>query len=288
MRHVAKVAALLLVLAAPGAAWAQTAMQVCGTGGGDSLAARSSPSMHARRLATVPAGETVEVVSTSRNGGWVRVQLSPGRFGWMSRMYLCEPGATASVGNMRNPVPGACRTSNHGNRRDPFTGATTFHDGTDIAAPNGTPMFATMGGTVVHAGPLRGYGYAVVIRQDNEDGSVTMQLYGHLCCGRRTRLARSSIEVAEGDVIEAGASIGQLGTTGRSTGPHLHLNMRRVPANAPRTYLDPTHDDFFTARYTVDPADHLHIRSCSTPNGPMGGHAHDANCDHSGATFLDP
>lgn len=288
MRLGSTLAALAFLLAAaPSEALAQTTMEVCSTNG-DSLAVRSQPSMHGRRTATVPAGERVEVVSVSNNGGWVRVALTRGRFGWMSRMYLCELGATESVGQMRNPVPGSCRTSNHGNRRDPFTGATSFHDGTDVAAPNGTPMFASIGGTVVHAGRLRGYGYAVAIRQEHEDGSVTMQVYGHMCCGRRTRYAASSITVAEGDVVEAGAPIGQLGTTGRSTGPHLHLNMRRVPANAPRTYLDPTHDHFFSARYTVNPEDHLHIRSCGTPNAPMGGHAHDANCDHSAAAFLTP
>ena len=277
----------LLILAAP-SAWAED-RQVCNTNG-SSLSVRSSPSIHGRRTASVPSDEALDIVGESANGGWLRVSLGNRRFGWVSKMHVCEPGSEVALATVVNPVPGACRSSSHGFRTDPFHGDRTLHDGVDLAAPNGSAMFAAYGGTVVHAGPLRGYGYAVVVRQDNPDGSVSMQLYGHMCCGRKTRLAASSIVVAVGDVIAAGAPIGQLGSTGRSTGPHLHLNMRRVPANGRQTFLDPTHDDFFEARYSVNPEDHLHVRSCNTPNAAVGGHEHDAGCNHktgesSGAFF---
>ena len=88
------------------------------------------------------------------------------------------------------------------------------HGGVDIAAPHGTGVFVAAEGTVLRTGyEPAGYGRFVEIRHPN--GMTT--LYGHL----------SRLDVASGDPVEAGARIGLVGSTGRSTGPHLHFEVRR-------------------------------------------------------------
>ncbi len=88
------------------------------------------------------------------------------------------------------------------------------HEGVDIAAPWGTGVYVSAEGSVLRTGyDPAGYGRFVEIRHPN--GMTT--LYGHL----------SRIDVASGDAVEAGARIGLVGSTGRSTGPHLHFEVRR-------------------------------------------------------------
>lgn len=88
------------------------------------------------------------------------------------------------------------------------------HAGIDIAAPQGTGVYVSAEGSVLRTGyEPAGYGRFVEIRHPN--GMTT--LYGHL----------SRLDVASGDVVEAGARIGLVGSTGRSTGPHLHFEVRR-------------------------------------------------------------
>ncbi|GLS01460.1 hypothetical protein GCM10007859_14750 [Brevundimonas denitrificans] len=88
------------------------------------------------------------------------------------------------------------------------------HAGVDIAAPQGTGVYVSAEGSVLRTGyEPAGYGRFVEIRHPN--GMTT--LYGHL----------SRLDVASGDVVEAGARIGLVGSTGRSTGPHLHFEVRR-------------------------------------------------------------
>nr|WP_246472886.1 M23 family metallopeptidase [Pelagibacterium limicola] len=96
---------------------------------------------------------------------------------------------------------------------DPFLKRTAFHAGIDFRAPTGTPILAAASGTVIHAGPNGGYGKMVDI--DHGNGLVTR--YAHM----------SSIGVHEGQVITGGERIGLAGSTGRSTGPHLHFEVRR-------------------------------------------------------------
>jgi murein DD-endopeptidase MepM/ murein hydrolase activator NlpD len=86
------------------------------------------------------------------------------------------------------------------------------HPGFDLAATTGTPVAAAAGGTVVHAGPAGTYGNLVTLRHDN--GFETR--YAHL----------SSIDVKVGDRVEAGSGLGKVGSTGYSTGPHLHFEVR--------------------------------------------------------------
>lgn len=114
---------------------------------------------------------------------------------------------------MAVPAPGAPITSNFGNRRDPFLGRMAFHSGMDFRAPTGTPVHSAGAGTVVSAGRNGGYGNMIEIRHD--DGITTR--YAHL----------SEILVEQGDAVASGAVIGKAGNTGRSTGPHLHYEIRR-------------------------------------------------------------
>jgi murein DD-endopeptidase MepM/ murein hydrolase activator NlpD len=104
-------------------------------------------------------------------------------------------------------------TSGFGQRLDPFTGRRSTHTGVDLGAPEGTPIPAAMDGVVISAGPRGGYGNAVEVR--HADGSST--LYAHA----------SEVLVHPGDQVQEGQPLALVGQTGRSTGPHLHLEVRR-------------------------------------------------------------
>ena len=115
-------------------------------------------------------------------------------------------------------------TSDFGMRRSPLTGARQLHGGVDIAAPYGANITAPGDGVVTYAGPHGGYGRALII--DHGYGMATM--YGHA----------SKLLVKEGDVVKRGMKVAQVGSTGRSTGPHLHYEVLidGVPAN-PKHYI---------------------------------------------------
>ena len=119
---------------------------------------------------------------------------------------------------------GVTQTSGFGYRRDPRGGGTRMHSGVDWAGPSGTPIYATAAGTVTQAGRDGAYGNLVIIRHDF--GVETY--YAHL----------SSIAVREGQRVSRGDRIGGMGTTGRSTGVHLHYEIRvgGRPIN-PLTYI---------------------------------------------------
>ena len=122
------------------------------------------------------------------------------------------------------PVVGTLE-SGLGGRRNPFGGGSyEYHEGQDIDAMMGTPVVATASGTVTMACPQNGYGNVVYI--DHGNGLSTR--YGHL----------SQINVAVGQNIARGDVLGSVGSTGRSTGPHLHYEVRinNEPVN-PRPYL---------------------------------------------------
>lgn len=111
-----------------------------------------------------------------------------------------------------HPVEGRI-TSGFGVRKDPFTEKHKFHKGIDIACPIGTPVVASAEGTVVFAGTKKGYGKTVIVEHRN--GYRT--LYGHL----------SRFTVKAGAKVKQGQKIALSGMTGRSTGPHLHFEVRR-------------------------------------------------------------
>ena len=111
------------------------------------------------------------------------------------------------------PVRGGVRfTSGFGQRRDPKTGRARMHNGVDFAGPRGTAILATADGVVTHAGWQGGFGNTVTIR--HAFGIET--LYAHL----------HSINVRKGQRVSRGDRIGGMGTTGRSTGVHLHYEVR--------------------------------------------------------------
>lgn len=134
---------------------------------------------------------------------------------------LKEIGSGAK--NFVLPVDGEV-TSEFGPRTHPVTGAHGHHDGIDIAAPTGTPIAAAAGGTVSYAGVMGGYGNVVII--DHPNGLQT--LYAH----------QSRISVTVGQKVSAGQAIGAVGSTGMSTGPHLHFEVKRDgEAIDPRPFL---------------------------------------------------
>lgn len=110
------------------------------------------------------------------------------------------------------PVTGEL-TDGFGGRRNPFGGLSSeFHTGQDIATLWGTPVVAAASGTVIFAGWQNGYGQLVVI----DHGNGLTSRYGHL----------SGIDVEVGQQIARGEQVGRVGSTGRSTGPHLHYEIR--------------------------------------------------------------
>ena len=115
---------------------------------------------------------------------------------------------------VRLPLKGRfVQTSAYGKRMDPFLGRPAMHTGVDFAAPSGTAVHATGSGTVRFAAWNGGYGRMIEIDHGN---------------GHRTRYAHlSSINVKKGDKVGAGDIIGAVGTSGRSTGPHLHYELMR-------------------------------------------------------------
>lgn len=120
-------------------------------------------------------------------------------------------GPPLGDGTFIRPVPGPF-SSNFGYRTDPVTGARAFHAGIDFSSPCGTPIKAAGTGAVLSAGANGGYGNATMINHGN--GLTT--LYGH----------QSSIIVSAGQSVTQGQVIGYVGTTGKSTGCHLHFEVR--------------------------------------------------------------
>jgi len=123
-------------------------------------------------------------------------------------------GAPAAHAVRTLPVDGRV-TSGVGWRLDPFgSGRTVYHHGVDISVPVGTPVHPTQQGYVLFAGPLKNYGYAVAIAH----GEGYISLYGH----------NSEVCVQPGQWVETSTIIARSGNTGRSTGPHVHYEVRRT------------------------------------------------------------
>ena len=130
-------------------------------------------------------------------------------------------------GRLLMPVHG-WKTSDFGNRYDPYYRVWQLHAGTDIAAPGGTPIHAAAAGTVVQAGWRGGYGNYTCLDHGRLDGVGFQTCYGH----------QSAILVHIGEYVRRGEVIGRVGSTGASTGYHLHFETRfdGVPRN-PLNYL---------------------------------------------------
>jgi murein DD-endopeptidase MepM/ murein hydrolase activator NlpD len=120
------------------------------------------------------------------------------------------------------PVSGHI-TSGVGMRIDPIDGTWRHHNGIDIAVPTGTPVSAVAGGTVIYAGLRSGYGFTVLLEHDN--GMIT--LYGH----------NSQNTVSPGQAIKKGDTIALAGSTGRSTGPHVHFEAWQSGSNVTAAFM---------------------------------------------------
>jgi murein DD-endopeptidase MepM/ murein hydrolase activator NlpD len=123
-------------------------------------------------------------------------------------------GNTSIIFPLSIPAP---ITSAFGWRIHPALGSSRFHSGTDLGAPTGTPVVAALAGQVSVANFLGGYGLAVVLQHEK---ATKETLYGHL----------SEILVKQGEEVKQGEVIGLVGSTGLSTGPHLHFEIRKLTA----------------------------------------------------------
>lgn len=141
----------------------------------------------------------------------------------LARMDLLERG----VAGLPQVLPASLEfiSSGFGYRSDPFTGGAAFHPGLDFRGPRGAPIFAAARGRVSFVGQKSGYGNCVEI--DHGNGLITR--YAHMSAFRTTL----------GKRVKAGEEIGLIGSTGRSTGPHLHFEVRLngQPVN-PRPFLE--------------------------------------------------
>ncbi|WP_028308040.1 murein hydrolase activator EnvC family protein [Desulfitibacter alkalitolerans] len=131
-----------------------------------------------------------------------RIQLSRSR-----------SGLSAPTGKFAWPTPGYNRiTSDYGMRVHPILRTQRMHTGIDISAPMGSPAVAGEVGEVIYTGWFGGYGWTVVV----DHGGGVSSMYPHL----------SRITVKEGDIVARGQEVGKIGTSGLSTGPHMHFEVR--------------------------------------------------------------
>jgi murein DD-endopeptidase MepM/ murein hydrolase activator NlpD len=129
--------------------------------------------------------------------------------------YFNEKGEGVRKALMKTPIDGARLSSRFGKRKHPILGYTRQHSGVDFAAPTGTPIYAAGDGSVVQAGTNGGYGKYIKIRHNGTYSTAYAHLSGY---------ARG---VRQGKRVRQGQVIGYVGSTGRSTGPHLHYEIHR-------------------------------------------------------------
>ena len=154
---------------------------------------------------------------------------SGGRFS-LDRVFAVTPRPARLLGNGNRqllfPLIGSSLTSSpFGYRLHPILGSWLMHSGRDLAAPEGTPVVAALAGRVVSSGLAGGYGLAIEIEHQQPRRRT---LYGHL----------SELYVKSGEQVQQGEVIGRVGSTGLSTGPHLHFELRQ-PAQGGWVAVDP-------------------------------------------------
>ncbi len=200
-----------------------------GAAAGSSAAASRQGFAEALATAVASNGGTADMARGALPAQAVRV---PGLGARDARLQIPEalarvvgagaPGGVPGLPGVADPAPSTAAwvlpvdgrvTSEYGMRTHPVTGVYKLHTGTDFAAPEGTPIRAASGGVVRSAGWQNGNGNTVVV----DHGGGVSTLYAHA----------SALLVKPGQRIEAGESIAKVGSTGYSTGPHLHLEVRR-------------------------------------------------------------
>src|SRR6476469_2558017 len=166
------------------------------------------PNAMVRASSREAMGGPLQRLSTSSDGSidprFQRLGLSLARMEALDRSLAGIP--------QYRPANVELLTSSYGVRRDPFTGATAFHAGLDFRGPLGAPIYAAAKGRVSFVGQRSGYGNVVEISHGN--GLVTR--YAHM----------SAFHSHVGQEVDPGDVIGAIGSTGRSTGPHLHFEVR--------------------------------------------------------------
>ena len=173
---------------------------------------RSSVAIQVASLEELSASQEATLESLIRQR---QAEIAAARHAQQSAAGIAGSGPTGgggAPGSLSWPVTGTI-TSPFGWRQNPFGGGPDFHAGLDIAAPTGTTITAAASGTIIMAQWYGGYGNYILI--DNGGGISTG--YGHM----------SAIYVAKGQVVKRGQAIGAVGSTGASTGPHLHFEVRR-------------------------------------------------------------
>jgi murein DD-endopeptidase MepM/ murein hydrolase activator NlpD len=160
------------------------------------------PVAHLPQVSATKAVPNVPSIPSVRPAGMVNSQAP---------ISFVNTGETSAqlIYPLSSPAP---TTSSFGWRTHPITGSRRFHSGVDIGAPMGAPVVAAGTGIVMSSGWLGGYGKAIVIQHNG----VQQTLYGHL----------SEVFVQPGQRIEQGTVIGRVGSTGNSTGPHLHFETK--------------------------------------------------------------
>jgi len=129
--------------------------------------------------------------------------------------YYNDKGQSAQKALMRTPINGARLSSGYGKRKHPILGYSKMHAGVDFAAPTGTPIFAAGDGVIDYVGRRGGYGKYIRIRHNSEYQTA----YAHMHRYRKG--------MQKGKRVKQGQVIGYVGSTGRSTGPHLHYEILR-------------------------------------------------------------
>jgi len=195
----------------------------------ESLNMRSEESSESEIVGKIKFRERVQIIFQSDKSDvikntrapWLLVKKDNGDEGWVFGAFISDAipaGIDSDTGktdwNMIIPTSGRI-SSRFGNRVDPVTKRrNSFHKGIDISAPAGTPVYAAESGTVIDAGYKKsGYGNLIVIKHANDIATY----YGHL----------SKIIAVNGSKVKKGELIGNVGSTGKSTGPHLHFEIRK-------------------------------------------------------------
>lgn len=139
-------------------------------------------------------------------------------------LFVADKKISKEVRPAGLPVEKGWLSSHYGYRADPFSGKKTFHHGVDIAGKNGTGVLAAASGLVTIASKKNGYGFLIEI----DHGDSYISRYGH----------NKEMLVKVGDLVKQGDVIAKMGSTGRSTGPHVHFEVLRHGKKVnPRKYL---------------------------------------------------